>query len=507
MSTNSKNIIREEFLKNFTTKIKRRHVVIESSKNFNDNFQKTINSINSNVNQIIQLLNLKIEDRQIPYITLTAQFSSKLNQRSRIVIRSKNTPNDFEKDVKNQTVELGESLSHCIDFLISPGYKEIVISALDLDAEIVVANEYIECAIIDILLDIAMFNSYSFLKSKPLEWKHNFSFKKYEFFKTNKCTCFYECKTNKELYYSLAFSARKNKDSFDVDKYIELWNLFILNYFSDFKHREKSILEQLKQHVDYEELPSNLYKRFNKKPAGAYLILRTNRERSEDLQSFICSTFGIDKYEKGKIKIIPITDFDTYKPLLENLDVSAFKIVKSPTKSESDTEKENLKKSNKSKLDTSNGLNKELRFKIALSFPGEQRDLVKKIAQELNSIYGSEAILYDENLLDELAVADLDLLLDEFYKEESELIVVFICKEYEEKNWCGVEWRAIREIINEKTHNERVMFIKCGDGQVKGFSEKTCGYIEASKYTVNELVEQITKRYNKLKSKNSESKE
>ena len=34
------------------------------------------------------------------------------------------------------------------------------------------------------------------------------------------------------------------------------------------------------------------------------------------------------KYCKGKIKIISVEEFEMYKPLMENLDVSVFKVVK-----------------------------------------------------------------------------------------------------------------------------------------------------------------------------------
>ena len=64
MSTNAKNVSRPEFLKNFTTKIKRRYIVIESSKNSSIDYQKTVNEINTRVNQIIQEINLRTSDRQ-----------------------------------------------------------------------------------------------------------------------------------------------------------------------------------------------------------------------------------------------------------------------------------------------------------------------------------------------------------------------------------------------------------------------------------------------------------
>ena len=80
--------------------------------------------------------------------------------------------------------------------------------------------------------------------------------------------------------------------------------------------------------MDYHELPKNLAARFSKMPSGAYLILRTNKDVTEDLHPSICNVFGISEYSKGYIKIIPMKDFNQYEFLCVNLDVSVFKIVK-----------------------------------------------------------------------------------------------------------------------------------------------------------------------------------
>ena len=91
---------------------------------------------------------------------------------------------------------------------------------------------------------------------------------------------------------------------------------------------EKIQKEQIKQHVDYKELPQNIHKKFENLPAGSYLILRTNKDRTEELHPMLFSLFGMKKYYKGKIKIISVEEFEMYKPLMENLDVSVFKVVK-----------------------------------------------------------------------------------------------------------------------------------------------------------------------------------
>ena len=85
--------------------------------------------------------------------------------------------------------------------------------------------------------------------------------------------------------------------------------------------------EQLSQHVDKGELPKSTHRKFADYPQGAYLLLRTNKDRTEKIHPQLFNLFGIKKFRKGKLKIIPITDFEKYKPLLKNLDVSAFKVI------------------------------------------------------------------------------------------------------------------------------------------------------------------------------------
>lgn len=326
MSTNPKNIIRPEYLKNFTKKIKTRYILLEKGKTFN-NIEQTVASINTLTNQIIQELNLKIEDRQLPYINLQICYGKILNKRVRVFLHNNDTNFLFERELKVQ-LEAKNEISHILDLLIATSYNKITISSLSCDAEIVIDKNYLTIAVVDILLDIIMFNSYSYLKDMKLCDKKSFSEKKFAYFKSRKLSCFYECPEEKLMYYSLAFSARETKTRFNANKYIEYWNEFISIYFPNFVHIEKSIKDQLKQHVDYEELPTNLSYKFNKEPVGAYLLLRTNKDKTEKINPQLFSLFGINKYKKGKTKIIPIAQFDEVVPLLENLDVSAFKVIK-----------------------------------------------------------------------------------------------------------------------------------------------------------------------------------
>ncbi len=327
MSTNAKNIIRPEFLKNFTKDIKDRYVLLEKGNSEFNNIGELVAQINKNVNEIIQELNLKTHDRQLPYITLKTCYGNVLNEKVRVFLHNDDTDFFFEQDIKSK-IEVEKEISHILDLLIASSMKRITISSLSCDAEIVIDFKLLNSAIVDILLDIVMFHSFSFLRDFNVAEKKTFSKEKYSFFKDEKMSCFYDCSENKLLYYSLSFSARKSKDEFDTDKYISYWNSFIQKHYSQYDHVEKSIREQIEQHVDIEELPKNLYKKFDSLKKGAYLILRTNKDRTEDLHPQLYSLFGIKKYKKGKIKIVPIEDYNTYKPLMENLDVSVFKVVK-----------------------------------------------------------------------------------------------------------------------------------------------------------------------------------
>lgn len=76
----------------------------------------------------------------------------------------------------------------------------------------------------------------------------------------------------------------------------------------------------------------------------------------------------------------------------------------------------------------------EKRFKIAFSFPGECREIVYKIARGVADIFTEEYILYDWFHRAEFARPNLDIHLQNLYKNESELIVVFICADYNRKN-------------------------------------------------------------------------
>ncbi len=101
---------------------------------------------------------------------------------------------------------------------------------------------------------------------------------------------------------------------------------------------------------------------------------------------------------------------------------------------------------------------KPRRFSVALSFPGEHRGIVKRVAGLLQPKLGRDKVFYDKNYEAELARPNLDVYLQSIYRDESELLVVFLCADYERKDWCRLEWRAIRDLIKNRRPDDVMLF-------------------------------------------------
>lgn len=147
------------------------------------------------------------------------------------------------------------------------------------------------------------------------------------------------------------------------------------------------------------------------------------------------------------------------------------------------------KQYNRSKNVESSPLLKK-KFKVALSFPGEKRDFVSQVASGLQEQIGD--VFYDQYFEAELAQPDQDIILQTIYHENSDLVVVFICKKYENKEWCGLEWRAIRELIKQKKSNA-IMLMRFDDVEMPGVFSID-GYINLQGRTPEQIVHVILKR-------------
>ncbi len=132
-----------------------------------------------------------------------------------------------------------------------------------------------------------------------------------------------------------------------------------------------------------------------------------------------------------------------------------------------------------------------LRFKVALSFAGEQRHFVERVARRLGEALEPHHVLFDRDHEGEFGRRDLDLHLETLYGKQSELIAVFLSADYERKDWCRLEWRVLRNVMMEK--GDKVVLFRFDDTPIPGL-HPTDGYVEIKNRSPEAIAEMILKR-------------
>lgn len=148
------------------------------------------------------------------------------------------------------------------------------------------------------------------------------------------------------------------------------------------------------------------------------------------------------------------------------------------------------------KIDRSTRPLSAITFQVAMSFPGEHRPYVASMVNELRKHLGPDAVFYDHDYQAQLSRPNLDVLLQDIYRNRSSLVVVFLCEEYAEKQWCGLEWRAVRDMIKFKK-DDQVMFVRFDDAPVDGVFSID-GYIDARRFSPSDLSGFVLTRLNEL---------
>lgn len=132
------------------------------------------------------------------------------------------------------------------------------------------------------------------------------------------------------------------------------------------------------------------------------------------------------------------------------------------------------------------------RFLVALSFPGEHRNYVSQVAEVLAESLGKDRVFYDQWYTAELAQPDMDTLLQSFYHKHAELVVPFLCADYERKQWCGLEWRAIRDLIKQRQSKD-IMPMRFDSMEITGFYSID-GYVDLNGLAPQRTAELILER-------------
>jgi hypothetical protein len=129
------------------------------------------------------------------------------------------------------------------------------------------------------------------------------------------------------------------------------------------------------------------------------------------------------------------------------------------------------------------------RFNVALSFSGDHRPFVEQVASRLAKRLGQARVLYDSYYKTEFARPDLDTYMQHLYLNESDLIVLFLSTGYQLKDWCQLEWRAIRNIIKNR-RGEAIMILRFDMAEIRGLFSGD-GYLWIGDQTPDEIAEAI----------------
>src|SRR5215510_13526710 len=132
------------------------------------------------------------------------------------------------------------------------------------------------------------------------------------------------------------------------------------------------------------------------------------------------------------------------------------------------------------------------RFQVALSFAGEHRNFVADVAEHLSRNLGQNRVFYDQYYEAELARPNLDTYLINIYREHTDLIAIFLCANYTQKEWCGLEWRVVRDVLKQRRDSE-IMPFKFDDVIIDGLLSID-GYIDIDDRTSEEVAYLILQR-------------
>jgi len=114
------------------------------------------------------------------------------------------------------------------------------------------------------------------------------------------------------------------------------------------------------------------------------------------------------------------------------------------------------------------------KFKVAFSFAGEQRDLVRSVAEAVEKELGRATVFFDEWYEPHLAGHGADLKLQKIYGQQCDLVIICVSSQYGAKLWTLAEYDSVRarlmqaRVSKDERDMMRILPIRVGDGDVEG---------------------------------------
>lgn len=328
MSEKFRNIIRPAFMRNFTKNTLERYILIDIETMTHEEKDKFVSNVNERLWNAIQEVNI-ISKFNLPFVILR-RVENDDDEKLRVVL----TPDDKEYH-KGTTQYVDVNNSHIIHMRQLSPQRIIQLGNMKGAgrAEILSDETNQIDAVVDIFLDISMFNSISYLKDYKNDQRQQFNNLKYKYFTDHKLNSYFYINPNDPpTYISFAFAHHITHNNLDYYGYALCWEDFLNEYFSKEKNVNPTPEKQLEHHIDYNNIDnqykcSEFWKDYD---PGSYLLLRINKKpNTEDREKRIINYFGQPKYHVGIIKVVPCQQYfvpHLFRDLYE-LNISAFKIV------------------------------------------------------------------------------------------------------------------------------------------------------------------------------------
>jgi hypothetical protein len=129
----------------------------------------------------------------------------------------------------------------------------------------------------------------------------------------------------------------------------------------------------------------------------------------------------------------------------------------------------------------------EYKYDVALSFAGEDREYVEKVAEILKA--SGISVFYDKFEEIDLWGKDLGIHFDYIYRQSAKYFIPFISSHYKEKVWTHYEVRtAIARAIENK--EEYILPVRFDKTELEGI-RSTIGYLDISNLSPESLAEKI----------------
>jgi len=136
-------------------------------------------------------------------------------------------------------------------------------------------------------------------------------------------------------------------------------------------------------------------------------------------------------------------------------------------------------------------------YDVALSFAGEQREYVERVAKFLKS--KDIRVFYDRDNQSALWGKDLSAALEEIYLDRAQYCIIFISSDYAKKEWTCLEVSAAMErmLHNRPKRMEYILPVQFDKTKIPGIGN-TLGYLDGNQFTPEEIGQMV---YEKLRGK------